>query len=120
MTTNFEQESARESDGKFGTQHNTAPEVSLTATPAVSPVRRKFNTLVESRTLNEAISALTLVDSSTREGMMVRVALIKHIENISPAIADWLENFYDGPDEDHCWKVDYADAILLAKDELGL
>jgi hypothetical protein len=36
MGTNSEQENARETTGKFGTQHNTAPEVTLEGPAPIS------------------------------------------------------------------------------------
>lgn len=86
-----------------------------TATAATA--RTKFTAMIESRTLEQAISALTLNDSSTVEGMMIRVALINHIEKINPAIAAWVSDFYNEDDEHPNWDIDYPDAILLAHDE---
>jgi hypothetical protein len=86
----------------------------MTVTEATA--REKFDALIETRTLDQAISDLSLVDDSTTEGMMIRVALIYHIENLSPAIKAWVDEFYSGPDEDPRWNIDYPDAILLARD----
>lgn len=84
--------------------------------------RQKFDAMIESRTLTQAISDLTVntKNESTTEGMMIRVALIGHIEKLSPAIAAWVSDFYDGEDDAPCWDIDYPDAILLARAELGI
>jgi len=81
--------------------------------------REKFTAMVESRTLDQAISALVLNDSGTVEGMMIRTALIRHIETISPAIAEWVANFYPDDFESPIWDIDYPDAILLARDAVA-
>jgi len=86
-------------------------------TTTATEARSKFNAMIESRTLDQSIATLTLNDESTVEGMMVRVALINHIEKISPAIAAWVADFYDKDDDHTNWDIDYRDAILLAHDE---
>lgn len=87
-------------------------------TTTATTARTKFNNMIESRTLDQAISALLLVDDTTTEGMMIRVALINHIEKISPVIAAWVSDFYDQEDDHPNWDIDYPDAILLARDTL--
>lgn len=92
----------------------------MTTTKATA-ARTKFNAMLHSMTLDQAASALILVASpKTEEEMMVRIGLIKSIEDRFPAIAAWVNNFYDGDDDAPCWDVEYSDAILLAKEELGL
>jgi len=89
-----------------------------TTTPL--PARVRFDAMIESRTLDQSVSVLLLADTTTAEGMMIRTALIKHIETLSPAIEEWVSDFYSGPDEDPRWDIDYPDAILLARDALGI
>jgi len=93
--------------------------MTTTKNTKTATAREKFTAMVESRTLDQAISALVLVDCSTTEGMMIRTALIHHIENTSPAIEAWVSDFYTGEDDAACWDIDYPDAILLARDAVA-
>ena len=83
-------------------------------------LRNKFNAMIDSRTLDQATTELLLVDTTTAEGMMIRVGYIKSIENRFPAIAEWVSNFYDGDDDAPCWDIDYPEAIMLARADLGI
>jgi hypothetical protein len=85
---------------------------------SATALRIKFNSMIATRNLDQAITALAINDESTAEGMMIRVALINHIENLSPAIKAWVMDFYgeEGLDNE---SVDYRDAILLARDEVA-
>lgn len=83
-------------------------------------LRTKFEAMIDARTLNQATTDLILVDDTTAEGMMIRIGLIKSIEKRFPAITAWINNFYDGEDDDPCWDIDYPEAILLARDSLGI
>jgi hypothetical protein len=88
----------------------------MTTTMNLQPTaRQRFTAMVESRTVDQAISALVLTDTSTAEGMMVHAALISHIEKSSPAIAEWVANFYPSDFSSPLWDVAYVDAILLAR-----
>lgn len=82
--------------------------------------RQRFTAMVESRTVDQAISALVLTDTGTVEGMMVHAALISHIEKSSPAIAEWVANFYPDDFSSPLWDVAYVDAILLAREAVAL
>jgi hypothetical protein len=52
--------------------------------------------------------------------MMVHAALISHIEKSSPAIAEWVANFYPDDFSSPLWDVAYVDAILLAREAVAL
>ena len=83
-------------------------------------LRTKFNDMIDSRTLDQATTELLLVDDTTEEGMMIRLGYIRSIEKRFPAIAEWLNNFYDGEDDAPCWNIDYPEAIILARAALNI
>lgn len=81
----------------------------------------EFEARLDALCLEHAIQTLLLfVDPKSPEEMVLRCGLIGSIERRYPAIAEWLLNFYQGPDDADCWKVEYPDAIVLAKEACGL
>lgn len=76
--------------------------------------RQKFEAMIDSRSLEQTVSDLLLVDHSTEEGMMIRIGIISSVERRFPAIAAWISDFYSGDDDDPRWDVDYPEALMLA------
>lgn len=83
--------------------------------------RERLVARIDALSLDQASAALLeLREPKSEEHMLVRVSLIASIERRFPPIAAWLTAFYDGDDDAPCWSVDYPDAILLARSELGI
>lgn len=85
--------------------------------------RERFEARIDALTLEQASAALLeaeLREPKSEEHMLVRVTLIASIERRFPTIAAWLADFYSGDDDAPCWDVDYPDAILLARSDLGI
>lgn len=80
-------------------------------------LRNQFDTMIDSRTLDQATSDLILVNASTTEGMMIRTGIINSIEKRYPAIAEWVRDFWDDEANDD---IDYPEAILIARASLNI
>lgn len=76
--------------------------------------RQKFEAMIDSRSLEQSVSDLLLVDDSTTEGMMIRVGIINSVEKRFPAVAAWIADFYPEDEEDPRWELDYPEVLVLA------
>ena len=92
----------------------------MTTTRTLS-AHQKLIDFTDSLTLDQQVTALLVVANPTNtDEMRIRVGLIMAIQKNHPAITDWLCEFWDDEDNAAHQAIDYPEAILLARDELGI